>query len=388
VERPLSPLLYAGFAVACIGGPAALSVQLLPAALGSSVASAGLIALAGGLLALVPVAVWCSYSSRIASDGGLFAFVESAAGRPLAWLWGAVWIFSYALYLPYTVTAVVYDLLPVAFPGIRPYRGWLEVAIPVGLAAALLLAERAVLWAMAISGVLQLAAMAALAVALTAHGGAPASAFAAHGAARPLARASVGVALIYVCGSLPLFLAGEVVGGARTVRRTLIGSTMVVGAFSVAAAAPLAVYAGSTLASLPAPGYTVALEASGRPLADAVLLAAAVSSIGLIVAEFIALTRVFRAMLGVPVAWSARLLAVAFVASDVVSLRDPDRFYDTLARPSLLALFASQAIVFLVYPRFARRALGRLGPVRLAAAAGAAVLMLYGLWTALGAASS
>ena len=388
MERPLSPPLYAGFAVASIGGPAAVSVLLLPAALGSAVASSGLIALAGGLLALIPVAIWCSYSSRIVSSGGLYAFVEGAAGRRVARVQGTIWIASYALYLPYTVTAVVYDLLPVAFPGVAPYRGWLEVGIPIGLVAALLAAERAVLWAMAVFAAVQLAAMAALAVALTVHGGAPASALAAHGAARPLVRAGADVALIYVCGSLPLFLAGEVTGGARTVRRTLVGATVAVAVLSIAAAVPLAVYAGSSLTSLPAPGYTVALEASGRPLANAVLLAAAISSIGLIVAEFVALTRVCRAMLGVPLAVSRRILAVAFVAADIVSLHDPAGFYDALLRPSLIALFASQVIVFLVYPLFARRVLGRLGPLRLAAAAGAAGLMGYGLWAAIGAAAS
>jgi hypothetical protein len=388
MERPLAPLLYAGFAIASIGGPAAFSALLLPAALGSSVSSSGLVALAGGLLALVPVAVWCSYSSRVVSDGGLYAFCERAAGRRVALVQGAIWIASYALYLPYTVTAVVYDQLPVAFPGIRPYRGWLEVGIPAVLAAGLLLAERAVLWAMAASAIVQLAAMAALAAALAGHGGAPASALLAHGGGRPLARASAGVALLYVCGSLPLFLAGEVAGGARTVRRTLAGSTLLVSAFSIAVAVPLAVYAGSALTSLPAPGYTVALAASGRPLADAVLVAAALSSTGLIAAEFIALTRVCRAMLGIPVPISGRILAAAFIAADIVSLRDPSGFYDALLRPSLIALFASQAIVFAVYPRFAHRMLGRLGPLRLAAAATATGLMTYGLWTALAAASS
>ena len=388
MERPLSPLLYAGFAVASIGGPAALAVLLLPAALGSTVASAGLIALAGGLLALLPVAVWCAYSRRVVSDGGLYAFVEAAAGRRVARIQGAIWTISYLLYLPYTITYVVYDVLPAGFPGITPYRGWLEVALPVALVVGLVAAERAVLWLTAAVGLVQLVVVAVLAAAVAGHAGAPDSALVAHGAARPLVEGGVNVGLLFVCGSLPLFLAGEVTGGGRTVRRTLIGSTVAVGAVTVAAAVPLAAYSGADLGALAAPGYTIALEARGAGLADAVLVAAAVGTLGLVVAEFVAVTRICRAAIGLPVAHGRRLVGAAFVAADVVSLADPSRFYDWLLRPSLVCLFASQLIVFAVYPRFARLHLPGRAAAHWAAAGGAGAMMLWGLWTALGQATS
>ena len=46
------------------------------------------------------------------------------------------------------------------------------------------------------------------------------------------------------------------------------------------------------------------------------------------------------------------MIAVLFVAVDAISLIDPERFYSYALTPSLVALYLSQAIVFLVYPRF------------------------------------
>ena len=75
----------------------------------------------------------------------------------------------------------------------------------------------------------------------------------------------------------------------------------------------------------------------------------------MIVAEFVALTRLMRAMLGVSIARAARVIAVLFVAGDAISLIAPERFYSYALTPSLVALYVSQAIVFLVYPRFRGR---------------------------------
>ena len=39
---------------------------------------------------------------------------------------GVAWAISYFLYLPYTVTDIVYEMLVVVFPGIEPWRWLLE----------------------------------------------------------------------------------------------------------------------------------------------------------------------------------------------------------------------------------------------------------------------
>jgi len=63
-----------------------------------------------------------------------------------------------------------------------------------------------------------------------------------------------------------------------------------------------------------------------------------------------------------------------------LTLINPERIYEDLLRPSLVALWLSQLIVFAAYPRFAARRHQRMLPAwTLAIAAGA--LMLYGLWT-------
>jgi hypothetical protein len=106
-----------------------------------------------------------------------------------------------------------------------------------------------------------------------------------------------------------------------------------------------------------------------------IALGAAASVVAVIVAEFVALTRLMRAMLGVSIERAGRVIAALFVAGDAISLIDPERFYSYALTPSLVALYVSQAIVFLVYPRFRGR------PTRLEwlAVAAATGLAAFGL---------
>ena len=80
--------------------------------------SAGLVVLLALAVFAVPLGIWLVYSGKVVSGGGLSAFVEAAVGRRAAVVHGWIWAFAYFLYLPYTVTFVVYDLLPPVFPGI------------------------------------------------------------------------------------------------------------------------------------------------------------------------------------------------------------------------------------------------------------------------------
>ena len=162
-----------------------------------------------------------AFSDEIASAGGLYAFVELAAGRRLACVQGAVWTLSYFLYLPFTVTELVYDQIPASFPGIRAYQTPIEVAAPVPLVAAVLAAERGLMAAMVAGAAVQIGLSLALGAVVLNHSGSGAGAFAAHGDARDLASGAGNVSLLFVCAGLPLFLGGEVAGGGRTLRRTI-----------------------------------------------------------------------------------------------------------------------------------------------------------------------
>ena len=115
--RVLPGPLLAGFAFSAIGGPLALTALLFPDAAGAQgISSIGLITVAGVALFAAPMLVWWRYSGEIASSGGLYTFVERAAGRRIALAHGAAWILSYFLYLPFTVTALVARQIPVV-PG-------------------------------------------------------------------------------------------------------------------------------------------------------------------------------------------------------------------------------------------------------------------------------
>jgi hypothetical protein len=96
------------------------------------------------------------------------------------------------------------------------------------------------------------------------------------------------------------------------------------------------------------------------------------------VAEYLALARLLHWLHGVAVGSWLRLIAIPFIAADAISLVDPERFYADLLKPSLVALFTSQAVVFLVYPRFRRT------PGAAAVAAVGCALAAYGLYSTFG----
>jgi amino acid transporter len=318
-----------------------------------------------------PLAIWAAFSKRVASGGGLTAFVAAVAGRRAAVAHGWIWAFAYFLYLPYTVTFVVYDLLPPVFPGVHAYRAALELLVPVAIVALIFLPLRLVLGALGVLAVAQLAVLLVVAGVELSHAGA---AFAPHPGVDATGRATGGTALLFVCASLPLYLGADVRGGGRTVRRGIVAAVAIVGAAFLISAVPLAAVP-DRLRDAAVPGAAIAQAYSGRGLAIAVGLLTAAGTLALIVAEYVALARLLRWLHGVPVRTLYAWMAVPFLALDAISLIDPDRFYDDLIKPSLGALFVSQLIVFFAFPRFRR------GALAVGAATVAAAMAGWGLYT-------
>jgi hypothetical protein len=345
------------------------------------VTSSGLTVVLALLVFAAPLGVWLRYSERIASAGGLAAFVEAAAGRPAAVGQALVWTVSYFLYLPYTVTFVVYDVLTPIFPGLTAYRASLELLLPVAIFLLVLLPRAVGFGALLAAAGVQLVLVLVLAGLMLGHAGAHGSTFAAHAGGAALGRGVGAVGLLFVCASLPIFFGGEVVGGAATVRRGLVAAYAAVGLPLILAAVPLSrVPAGLRSADLP--GVAIAQAYSGRPLAVTVGIAAAASVVGLIVLEFLALSRLAHAFLGTDLRPTITAIGIPFVVADAISLINPERFYSELLRPSLIALFVAQLIVFAVFPLFRLRAGSRSLALDVALAAVSCALMGYGLYTA------
>jgi hypothetical protein len=374
--------LFAGFAVAAIGGPLALP-SILPGVAGDAMSSAGLVVLLALALFVAPLAIWLSFSRRVVSPGGLTAFVDEAAGhgRRVAVAHGWIWSFSYLLYLPFTVTFVVYDVLAPVFPGIEPYRAALELLLPVAVVAIVLAPLR---WCLALLGLLaaaQLVLLVVLAAVTLSHTGGVHGSFRVHEGGRTTAKAAAGVALLFVCASLPLYLGAEVRGGSRSVRRWIAAAVAVVGGCFLLAAAPMALVP-QRLLDAAVPGAAIAQAYSGRGLAVAVGLLTAASALALIVAEYLALGRLIHWLHGPPVRTVLLWIALPFVAVTAIQLVDPDRLYDDMLKPSLGALFVSQLIVTALYPRFRR------GPLAVFGAVVASGLMVWGFYTLVAGGSS
>jgi hypothetical protein len=342
--------------------------------------SAGMLTLVGAALYGLPLLVWLRYSDEIVSAGGLAAFVEAAVGRRAALTQAAIWSFSYFLYLPYTVTDIVYEMLGDVFPGLMPWRPYLQVALPVAIVGFVLLRLSVVLGVLLVSAAAQLLLVLALGFITIKHVGAPFTSFGHAPRVGGLARGGSNIALLFICGSLPLFLGAEVAGGARVVRRALPAAGAIVAAYLVFAAFPLAAV-DPRLLHEDLPGYAIATAYSGRAFAVAIGLGGAISVAGLIVAEYLALSRLLHAFTGVPVRKLLVWIGVPFVAFDAVSLTSPHDFDENVLRPSLIALFVSQMIVFAVFPTYRARR-GKLTMLDVAIAVGAFALMSWGLYRA------
>ena len=373
----LHPLLFTGIVVASIGGPLALVALQIPAS--SETASRVFwVTLGGTVLFLAPMAVWYGYARRIASAGGLTAFVEAAAGRRVALAQGVLWIVSYALYMVYTIPQVVYEMLPAAVPIPAPAQPFLAVGIVVAVGGVALLPLR---WAVSVAALLALAQVVlvlALAGAVLPH---PPSARPFSPALGAASLATAQASLFYVCGSLPLFLGSEVRGGARTVSRGLVAG------FAVAAVVVLigvfAVTRGGVNGALGIPGQQLANGVGARRLGLAIGVGAAVSTAVIVLAEFLAMTRLIHHLFVWPVRPVTAVMAAALVVATAVTLVNPIGIYDALIKPSLVALWLSQVIVFAVYPLYrARLEPGRRGgslAAPVAAAAVASALAVFGL---------
>jgi hypothetical protein len=334
---------------------------------------------------VLPLAIWLRYSRDVASPGGLFAFVEAAAGRRVALAQAAIWIFSYALYLVYTTVQIVYDTLPAAVPGVSRYQSVLAVGIPVAIAAVMIAGRAAALVVIGAIAAGQMVLAGALDGITLAHLPIPASSFTATAGLHPVASASAQTSLLYVCGSLPLFLGGELARPGRTIRRVLPGAFLLTAVVITLAVAPLAAAPGLLRTDIP--GVSVAQQYASPGVAEAIGIGVAVSIAGVIMCEYLAITRLVHVLTGVGTRSIAIVTGAAMILAAPFTLIDPEGFYNTLSTPSLVALWISQLVVFAVYPLFAVKR-GQRAPVAWILGAAASALAVYGLVNALGQVSS
>jgi amino acid transporter len=205
----------------------------------------------------------------------------------------------------------------------------------------------------------------------------PMSSFGTTSAAGDIATASGNTALLFVCGSLPFFFGGEVARPERTIRRGVVTAYLLVAVAIVAAVFPLAANPAFTRANIP--GVSVVSVYVGHGAGVAVGIGVAASVVGVMLVEYLALTRLMHAVRGVAISTASRLIAIPLVVGGAVSLIDPDRFYSDLLKPSLIALWLSQIIVVAVFPLFLR-ARNALRPQGIVLALGATALMVFGLY--------
>ena len=303
------------------------------------------------------------------------AFVEAAAGRRVALAQGAVWVASYLLYLLYTGAYVAYDVLPHSVGGVHRWRPWLAVVIPIAVALALVAGRTAAVAVIGLLAVGQFAALVLLDVVAVRH--APgAGAFHVTTSADG-GRAIGGIATLFVCGSLPLFLGGETRDGGRVWRRVLPPAFLLTAVGVLLAVYPLA--RDPAFAHADVPGVALTRVDAGHAAGTVVGIGVAGSIVAVLLLEGVALTRLLHWATPLSVSLWTRVLAAALVVVGPVSLAlDPDKFYERLLKPSLVLLWVAQLVVVAVFPLYAHRRT-RLRPWHLGVTAVAVALMTFGL---------
>ena len=385
-ERPIATWAFAGVAIASLGGPLALAALIVPSVAEDAISSAGLVTVASAVVFGAPLAIWLFYvghlrasadPTRPGAAGGLYTFVLEAAGRRVALAQAAVWTLSYLLYIVYTTVQIVYELLPEVLPGEVRYQTVLALAIPVAVAATMIAGRTTALVVIGAVALSQLVLGGILDAITVKHLSFPLSSFGTSASAGSFVKASAQTSLLYICARLPLFLGAELAAPAPTTRRVLIGAYLVTIAIVVLAVAPLAAAPG--LAHTDVPGVELATQFASTGLARVIGIGVAVSIGGVILCEYLALTRLLATVGG----WATRRTSLAvgaiIVAAAPIMLIDPDGIYNALARVSLTALWISQMIVFVVFPRFAARR-GLHPSLACALSAVASALAGYGLY--------
>jgi amino acid transporter len=382
-------LSFLGFAVISFGGPLALAGLIAPATIvgaGSGVGgSSGLAILIATAAFAAPLVIWLRYSKHINGSGGLYDFVKAAAGPRVALVQAGIWTVSYLLYIIYTTVQIVYDLLPVVLPGERSLETPLALLIPIALAAVMIGGRRSAIITAGLLAVTQLVLVGILDGVTLANVNVQASSFGTSSPAGELAKAGFQDSLLYICGSLPLFLGGELARPTMTIRRGLIGIYLLTAVVVLLAVAPLAADPGLLRALVP--GVTVAHRFVGSGFADVIAVGLALSIGGVMLAEYFALTRLLHAVGSWRIRPITLAIAVVLVAAAPLTLLDPQGVYSALIKPSLVALWLSQLIVFAVYPRFARAHGQRLLPA-CALSLISSGLAVYGLFITLQQATS
>ena len=313
-----------------------------------------------GLVVALAVAVFAapltlgSSTRRVVSPGGLIRLRRRRGGMS-GWLWctAGIWAFADFLDLPYTITFVVYDVLPPVFPGIvldllgcsssssRSRSSSSSLRLCVSALVSLLVVGLAQLVLLLVLGGVTLANVPAR--------------FAAEPEADPTARALVAgtapcCSSVRACRSTSVPRCAAAAGRSGAVSSSRSRSWASASSWRQSGCPP----SHGCCWSSPCRAAAIAKYYSGRSLEVAVALGIAVGTLALIVAEYLALGRLLHWLHGPPLRRVLLWIAVPFTAADVISLINPEQFYDKLLKPSLGALFISFLIVFLVFPLFQR----------------------------------
>jgi hypothetical protein len=271
---------------------------------------------------------------------------------------------------------VVYDVLPAAWPGVHHWRPLLAGLVPAVVALSVVAGRRVALTVIGFLAIGQLALLGLLDVVAVQH--APDAAAFHVSTSSDTGRALGGIATLFVCGSLPLFLGGETRDGGRSLRRVLPPAFLLTAVGVLLAVYPLARDPAFAHASVP--GLSLVRVDLSHSAGVAVGVGVAGSIMAVLLLEYVALTRLLHYVSGASIrVWVWVLGAALAIAGPISVALDPDKFYDKLIKPSLELLWLSQVIEVGVFPVYLHRH-GKLKAWHLLVTVVAVAVMVFGFW--------
>ena len=281
-----------------------------------------------------PLAIWLRYARQVSGSGGLYSFTEAAAGRRVALVQAGLWTSATCCTWCTPRRRSSTTRCPPCCRASGRYQTLLEIVIPVALAGVMIAGPRV---ALLVTG-------AARGRAARPRGGArrrdpgqrdhPGRRASAPSApAGSLAIATGQTALLYICGSLPFFLGGELGGDLRqafrTIRRGLLAAYLATVVVIIAAVAPLAADPALDPGRDPGHGGGRAFVGTASPSRSGI--GVAVSVAGVILVEYLALSRLAIAVTSWPLRRVIIGIGVIMVAFAPVHAHQPGQ---DLRRPA------------------------------------------------------
>ncbi|WP_338598554.1 APC family permease [Sulfolobus tengchongensis] len=386
-ESSISPILIYAQSLSSIA-PLGSASAYLTYALTSSLSSTLIAGILGALIYFLWVLIGYRYSKVIASTGGTYEFARAGGGELIGRIAGWLYWISYMIYLPSAITYLSSVVLPSELNLSPMVVASIEILIPILLTLLLLTGIKPPLFYGLATSTIEIILILVLGIKVLSVTGLSLEPLSINVSLSNFFTGALAVGFTLAGGGASFFLGYEAVGKGKTVGKAYLTAYWVASAavlfaayFEIAAAG----YSNSGVANLLNqtyyPGFFIAQRFMGGLFSFLFFIFTANSLIGSVVAAYVALSRLSYSLLRKDMLKSIFVVAIPFIVINVIASFTGQylTIYLITTEISLITLYASHALVSLVFPSFTRK-LSKFKFYDLLLALASAILMGYGIY--------